>query len=240
MVEELMHLIDYGVEWVLWLLLVLGAGCLGVFLDRLYVLTKYGGDTVRIKKKLVSFLEKDDWDGAMKYFKNGRTVQERILAEALNGRPLAPEALGELIESRQLEERQFLSRGIGYLGTLGSNAPFVGLFGTVLGIIRAFRDLSVAAVSGPAVVMKGISEALVATAIGLLVAIPALVMHNYFVGRIGKVMRGSSILAKIVLSLHLDRTLSRGPQGSKRDADVFARGVSGSVEESSSKQSARA
>lgn len=227
MVEQLMHLIDYGVDWVLWLLLAAGAGCIGVFANRMYILTKYGGDTDRIKRKLMSYIADKNLDGALEYFKKGKTVQEKILAEAINGRSLAPEALGEMIESRQMEERQFLSKGVSYLGTLGSNAPFIGLFGTVLGIIRAFHDLSTAAVSGPSVVMKGISEALVATALGLLVAIPALVMYNYFVGRIGKIMKGSSILAKVVLSLHLDSTLKQSSSESGRETGVQTWDVSG-------------
>ena len=66
------------------------------------------------------------------------------------------------------------------LGTLGSNAPFIGLFGTVLGIIKAFNDLALAGTSGPTVVMRGVSEALVATAVGLLIAIPCVATYNYF------------------------------------------------------------
>ena len=221
MVEQIMKMIEFGVDWVLWLLLAMGAGCLGVFINRIYTLTKYGGNNERIKRKLMSFVREDDMDGAALHFRKRTTVQEKILAEALNGMSLAPEALGEMIESRQIEERQYLSRGVNFLGTVGSNAPFIGLFGTVMGIIRAFHDLSMAAVSGPAVVMEGISEALVATAIGLLVAIPALVMHNYFVGKIGKIMKGSSILAKIVLCLHLDQALKKGPGGPLKEIDAY-------------------
>ena len=75
------------------------------------------------------------------------------------------------------------SSDLSFLGTLGSNAPFVGLFGTVLGIIKAFHDLGAVNVKGAAVqqtVMAGISEALVATAVGLAVAIPAVVAYNGF------------------------------------------------------------
>lgn len=72
------------------------------------------------------------------------------------------------------------SRGLAVLGTLGNSAPFIGLFGTVLGVIKAFQDLSLAEQAGPQVVMAGISQALIATAMGLLVAIPAAVMYNYF------------------------------------------------------------
>lgn len=74
-----------------------------------------------------------------------------------------------------------LERFLGVLGTIGSTAPFVGLFGTVLGIIRAFSDLAIAQGASPAAVADGIAEALVATATGLFVAVPAVVAYNYFV-----------------------------------------------------------
>lgn len=79
-----------------------------------------------------------------------------------------------------------LDRFVGVLGTIGSTAPFIGLFGTVLGIIRAFSDLAIAQGSTPAAVADGIAEALVATATGLFVAIPAVVAYNYFVRAAGR------------------------------------------------------
>lgn len=91
--------------------------------------------------------------------------------------------LGELLESKRQEERLRLERFLGILGTLGNVAPFIGLFGTVIGIIKAFRDLALASAGGPAVVARGIAEALVSTAAGLLVAIPAVIIYNYFMRR---------------------------------------------------------
>lgn len=73
-----------------------------------------------------------------------------------------------------------LQRGTSLLGTIASTAPFIGLFGTVLGVMRAFKDLAGAAGAGPGVVAVGISEALICTAAGLFVAIPALAAYNYF------------------------------------------------------------
>ena len=73
---------------------------------------------------------------------------------------------------------------MGVLGTLGNISPFIGLFGTVVGIIKAFRDLALAGTGGPAVVARGIAEALVSTAAGLLVAIPAVIIYNYFTRRV--------------------------------------------------------
>ena len=73
-----------------------------------------------------------------------------------------------------------LRRGLPVLGTMGNSAPFIGLFGTVLGIIKAFQDLATAQQAGPQVVMAGISAALIATAMGLIVAIPSVIAYNYF------------------------------------------------------------
>ena len=77
-----------------------------------------------------------------------------------------------------------MERYLVVLGTMGNTAPFVGLFGTVVGIIKAFRDLALAGAGGPAVVAKGIAEALVATAGGLAVAIPAVIVYNFFQRRV--------------------------------------------------------
>jgi len=81
-----------------------------------------------------------------------------------------------------------LEKRLGILATFGNNAPFIGLFGTVLGIIKAFHDLGVAEEFGVRVVMTGISEALVATAMGLFVAIPSVISYNYFIRRVKKIL----------------------------------------------------
>lgn len=96
--------------------------------------------------------------------------------------------LEELMLSKLKEERLKLEHFLPVLGTLGNISPFIGLFGTVIGIIRAFRDLAASGTGGPSVVARGIAEALVATAAGLLVAIPAAVLYNYFMGRLKKVI----------------------------------------------------
>jgi len=92
--------------------------------------------------------------------------------------------LEELMLTKLKEERLKLERFLGVLGTLGNISPFIGLFGTVVGIIKAFRDLAASGTGGPSVVARGIAEALVATAAGLLVAIPASILYNYFMRRL--------------------------------------------------------
>src|SRR6478735_6289984 len=92
-----------------------------------------------------------------------------------------------------------LERNLGILGTLGNNAPFIGLFGTVLGIIKAFADLSRNQAGGAGAVMSGISEALVATAVGLMVAIPAVIAFNFFQGRVRRALGRVDAMAHLVL-----------------------------------------
>ncbi len=91
-----------------------------------------------------------------------------------------------LLDYEPLELKLSLEKRLGILATFGNNAPFIGLLGTVLGIIKAFHDLGTAKEFGVQVVMEGISEALVATAMGLFVAIPSVIAYNYFVRRIKK------------------------------------------------------
>jgi biopolymer transport protein ExbB len=93
-----------------------------------------------------------------------------------------------------------MEKHLGILGTLGNNCPFIGLFGTVLGIIKAFADLSHNQAGGAAVVMAGIAEALVATAVGLMVAIPAVVAYNIFQGRVRRTLGRVDAMAHLILA----------------------------------------
>lgn len=101
------------------------------------------------------------------------------------------ETINRALELEILEMEKY----IGILATIGAVSPFIGLFGTVLGIIRAFHDLSVASATGPSIVASGISEALIATAAGLFVAIPAVITYNYFVSKIKKIAKTISLIS---------------------------------------------
>ena len=103
-----------------------------------------------------------------------------LLSESDPDRALGDKELTAAVEGAKARERLRLERNLAFLATLGSNGPFIGLFGTVLGIIKAFHDLASSQAGGASTVMSGISEALVTTAVGLLVAIPAVVALNYF------------------------------------------------------------
>lgn len=104
-----------------------------------------------------------------------------VLLSGLARSGRSKEEVNEAMELAGRREILKLEKTLGILGTIGSTAPFIGLFGTVLGIIRAFSDLAIAQGGSPAAVADGIAEALIATAAGLFVAVPAVVAYNYFV-----------------------------------------------------------
>ena len=93
-----------------------------------------------------------------------------------------------MLEFEPLELKLKLEKRLGILATFGNNAPFIGLFGTVLGVMKAFHDLGVSSEFGVRVVMEGISQALVATALGLFVAIPCVIAYNYFVRKVKNII----------------------------------------------------
>src|SRR5215472_15167713 len=155
-------------EWVLWLLVALSVASLAVVLERLLFFRAH-----RLRNA----------DDIARRLSRGELDSVRPLLQGLDALPQGPAVVEEVVAAAMAAERPRYERFLSFLGTLGSNAPFVGLFGTVLGIIKAFNDLGAVAIRGSAIqqtVMTGISEALVATAVGLAVAIPAVVAYNLF------------------------------------------------------------
>src|SRR5213078_1637719 len=111
-----------------------------------------------------------------------------------------PDAVEEHKAAALEEERMRYEKRIAFLGTLGNNAPFVGLFGTVLGIIRAFHDLAGNTLAGTQAVMSGIAEALVATGVGLLVALPAVATYNAFIRHVERAASAAEVIAHQILA----------------------------------------
>ena len=116
-----------------------------------------------------------------------------------------PDAVEDLVTGAITKEKERYDARLDILATIASNAPFVGLFGTVLGIIRAFKDLAQSAQAANVSVMAGVAEALVATAVGLFVAIPAVVAFNIFKGRVKGATNNALFLSRILLA-HLKGT----------------------------------
>jgi biopolymer transport protein ExbB len=188
-----------GAGWVLWLLVGLSVVSVAIMLERALYLSarKLPDDLLGELKKL---LFAGNVDGARKLLSGRGGIEAQVALEGLDQLPRGPGAVAEAMTGARTRERLHLERNLAILGTLGNNAPFIGLFGTVLGIIKAFHDLSQNQGGGAAVVMAGISEALVATAVGLIVAIPAVMAFNYFQRRVRARLARADELAHAILA----------------------------------------
>lgn len=147
-------------------------------------------------------LEHGKWQEALKVCNATPGPIAALARVAISNRTKGKTDLVALLNAAQIDQKTSLEHYLGILGTMGNIAPFVGLFGTVVGIIRAFHDLALSGSGGPSVVAAGIAEALVATAGGLAVAIPSVVIYNYFMKKVKDLisdMEASSIRILVYL-----------------------------------------
>jgi biopolymer transport protein ExbB/TolQ len=186
-------------------LIILSVISVAVVLERLWSLRNISSVTLRIAESLVDPLKKGQRDLAIVICKqNSDCPVGRIMLSILNhDTATRPEATNSIATEAMFEEAQRLKKNLWILGTVASSAPFIGLLGTVVGIIKSFESMAVAGTGGFAVVAAGISEALVATALGLGVAIIAVVFYNYFQTRIAGLNGLFRIqVAKIIQSIN--------------------------------------
>lgn len=205
MIHQLFKIFTWmGSEWVLWALFAMSVLTVWVILQRWFEIRRLTNVSSRF------------WDEqADKWFSGGSTLSVSDIEKLKTSYPcLESDALevtvralqsgtgspGDVVAAYLDQRRLKLEKFVAILGTIGANAPFVGLLGTVLGIIRAFNDM---ATSGLANSLEniggGIAEALVATAIGLLVAIPAVVFFNLLNKRISNLIRKAQNLSQLII-----------------------------------------
>lgn len=189
-----------GAAWVLWLLIALSVIAVVIMVERALTFHRFRFRDDQFIQELKPCLAAGDWDRARELCASANAPEPQILLAGLDQVSHGKDAATEAMEAERIRVNLQLNRGLNFLGTLGANAPFIGLFGTVLGIIHAFKDLALADGGGGPAVMAGIAEALVATAVGLLVAIPAVVMYNYYHGRLHTVLERSQRLGRLLLA----------------------------------------
>jgi biopolymer transport protein ExbB/biopolymer transport protein TolQ len=176
-------------------LLVMSAWSIGVMIDRYVAFNAARKQSRQFAPAVAGALREGKLDEAIRVAeRNKKSHLAKVVTAGLQefkAHGDSNEIPGEQIEAskRALERAEAivhaeLKRGLGGLATIGSTAPFVGLLGTVIGILNAFRKMSESKATGLASVAGGISEALVTTALGLFVAIPAVMMFNYFTGKV--------------------------------------------------------
>jgi len=178
--QSLLSFALMGAGWVLWLLVGLSVLCVAITLERAIFMLLNRSPAETLRAHFASFSKSGDASALCRDLTSLRGAEARVLAATARASAQGTASAEEAMTAAMIRERLKMDRGLIVLGTTGSNAPFLGLFGTVLGIIKAFHDLALNQAEAASAVMAGISEALVATAIGLMVAIPAVVLYNTF------------------------------------------------------------
>jgi biopolymer transport protein ExbB/biopolymer transport protein TolQ len=217
LIERLLKVALLGSSWILYLLLALSVVSISTMVERFLFFRRRSESRTDLHKELAKFLDKDDLEGAAKLLDSRKSVEAGIAREALRWAGSGPEAMADAVDSALGRAKKELERGLNFLGTLGNNAPFVGLFGTILGVIMAFSALGANGQNSSAMgsVMGAIAEALVATGVGLFVALPAVVAYNVIQKRIGEIETEALALTKLI-SAYLKAGLgSRAEAGSK-------------------------
>ncbi|MEW6515663.1 MAG: MotA/TolQ/ExbB proton channel family protein [candidate division FCPU426 bacterium] len=171
-------------SFTLMILLVCSILAVAFMIERFLFYRRAKVDSTRFLSRIKMSMENENYQEAIAACERDRSPVAAVLRVGLLNRELPYEQLDELMAATREEERVKLERYLGVLGTLGNSSPFIGLFGTVVGIIKAFHDLAASGSGGPTVVAAGIAEALVATAAGLAVAIPCVMVFNYFMRKV--------------------------------------------------------
>ena len=162
-------------------LLFISVVCLAIIFERLWSLRGIGPQAAKVADGLIAPLRQGRFNEALQQVQGQRTAGERVYYALISGaQTMDREHLMDLEEERRFREMLELKRYTWVLATAGASAPFIGLFGTVMGILIAFQSMAIMGTGGFSVVAAGISEALISTAIGLAVAIIAVIFFNYF------------------------------------------------------------
>ena len=199
-VDSLLKVALLGSEWVMYLLIVLSVVSFAAMFERWLFFRKHGQVSSVLREKVATALQSDDIDEAQRVLAADKSVTAKVVLAALRFRSGGGDAIADAADSELARQRTELERGLNLLGTLGNNAPFIGLFGTVIGVIIAFQQLGAQGNKAAAMgnVMSGIAEALVATGVGIFVAIPAVVAYNVVQKKIGEIEADAQSLTKLV------------------------------------------
>ncbi len=216
MIERVKNaMVGAGATWVLWLMLVLSVVSLAIMLERAWLYWSLRDDVTALMKDLGRLLRAGDLEGARKRLEQSQSAEAAVVVAGLVEAEMGAQAAEEAMAGASALQKNKLEKRLAFLGTLGNNAPFIGLLGTVIGIVGAFEELGkahpVAAAAGagaqaaasqvaPQAVMTNIAEALVATAVGLLVAIPAVAAFNMFQRIVKTTLSNTDALSHVLLA----------------------------------------
>lgn len=218
--ESFLQLALLGANWVLWVLIGLSIAAVAIAIERWLFFRGIEGHDTGLIKPLHDKLADGDIEGATELVKKHASPGARMVAGMLDTASRGVSSAKAILEGSRPSEKLRLERNLGFLGTVGSNAPFIGLFGTVLEILRVFHLLGEQGVTtGDEArdIMSGISEALVATAIGLLVAIPAVVAYNAFQRKVKRTLAEAEGLVGVAVAGLSDKGVSDKGRSDKKE-----------------------
>ncbi|MEQ1722501.1 MAG: MotA/TolQ/ExbB proton channel family protein [Pseudobdellovibrio sp.] len=183
--EKIFAIAHYADQVVLIILVILSVLSVGMIFERFMTLKKTAEQSLAIRLKIKNLLATNNITGFEDIAKDTSSLEGRAAAQSLNYlKESGASGFEQVFNTFILNEKPELEKYLAVLATIASNAPFIGLLGTVLGIMKAFNDLALAADAGQQTVMAGISTALIATAAGLFVAIPAGIFYNYYTRKV--------------------------------------------------------
>src|SRR6516225_9436252 len=192
-------------------LLFISVVCLAIIFERLWALRGIGSRAARSADSLIPQLRGGKFNEALQATQARSNPSERVYHTLISAsQTLDREHLADLDDERRYQESLELKRYIWVLATSGASAPFIGLFGTVVGILTAFQSMAVMGTGGFSVVAAGISEALISTALGLAVAIIAVIFYNYFSVRIENLNAVMHVSANHLINAALEGRQSVG------------------------------
>jgi biopolymer transport protein ExbB len=228
LVEWLQHLMtNFGAAWVMWLMIALSVASVTIMLERGWFYYSIRDDIPTLAQTLRDRLRDDDIDQALGLLEKSPSAEAAVVVAGLREADRGVKAAEMAMRGAAALQKMKLERRLAFLGTLGNNAPFIGLFGTVIGVVQAFEQLGkqgmttaqAASAAAPQEVMAAIAEALVATAVGLAVAIPAVAAYNFYQRHTRAVLGNTDALSNVLLA-HLSAEPANGRRrnGAKRPA----------------------
>ena len=209
LVEWLQHLMtNFGAAWVMWLMIGLSVASVTIMLERGWFYYSIRDDIPTLAQTLRDRLRDNDLPAALGLLEKSPSAEAAVVVAGLREADRGATAADKAMRGAAALQKMKLERRLAFLGTLGNNAPFIGLFGTVIGVVQAFEQLGkqgmgaaqTASAGAPQEVMAAIAEALVATAVGLAVAIPAVAAYNFYQRHTRAVLGNTDALSNVLLA----------------------------------------
>jgi biopolymer transport protein ExbB/TolQ len=211
LVEWLQHLMtNFGATWVMQLMIALSVASVTIMLERGWFYWSIRDDIPTLAQSLRDRLRTDDMAGALTLLEKSPSAEAAVVVAGLREADRGVKSADKAMRGAAALQKMKLERRLAFLGTLGNNAPFIGLFGTVIGVVQAFEQLGkqgtaesaaqATNAAAPTAVMSAIAEALVATAVGLAVAIPAVAAYNFYQRHTRAVLGNTEALTNVLLA----------------------------------------